>query len=763
MKQYHYHLAPKKDKLKVQWMHIEAKHFEQLELLPETLFEYKNIEVLSVRGWLKALPEDLAEKLPKLKKISIAFLRGAALPTNLGACQHLEELSINKTDEPLVLPDSIQKLGKLKNIFLSGCHLKKIPTVLTKLTQLESTNLYGNAIQQTLVEDVYWEKLLRLNLASNQLQEIPPWVFRHQTIEYLLVGDNPIQTIPVAIKQLQKIRFFSCLSCQLKTIPSVVADLPNLGTISWDNNPFGYVCPTIFQLPLEIIASNKYYRRGGHQLIPKVSSIVAAMHKIFTKKEIDPKESPLVEITCHLINQSEELKKVALSDLLDTYGIGNSVLKELALQEVFERLQTFDEKEFSSESQLLILGKTIQSKKAIKESLKPLSIATTSKITPKTTHVLLGKNIKKIALLKDTKLVALNENQLNKFVDTYAPAYLIKASDTKAHTTTQLRNLLASFEVDNIHVALSLMKTGGVPKELLTLIFAIHKMHPDAKVVRQTKKLLSLNGSSTLLEKLKKRFQLKKYSQGYFPIKKYIDFICLDTEIDKLELTRYILIYSNYEYPYNGVFLDVIKEISDEQREKELQYYWDNRIKNGSVSILAGDGAALASLYKRQDVTELLVYNAGRLDARYPIAGMKNLQTLILSHSVRKFPLPKDLGQLQNLKVLQLLNIIGFEAAAWEQIYTLPNLEELHLAAEHILIAPEALKIPTVKKLVLSGKRLNYALPIGEMKTLEEVVIDSTVVENKEQLFEQLQQLPKLQKVQLPSNLQADYNDYKNT
>lgn len=761
MKQYHYHLAPKKDKLKVQWMYIEEKYFEQPELLPEALFEYKNITTLSVRGWLKALPEDLAEKLPNLKKLSIAFLRSAGLPHNLGDCKHLEELSINKTDTTLLLPDSIQKLDKLKSIYLSGCHLEKIPRVLTKLKQLELLNLYGNIIKQSLAEKYYWKQLTQLNLANNQLQEIPAWVFLHQSLEHLYVGNNPLQEIPTVIGQLQKMRFFSCISCQLQALPTALADLPHLYTISWDNNPFGYVTPVIFQLPLQAIATNKYYRYTGEAPLNNVSSIVNAMHKIFTKKGINTKENPVVETTCHLINQSDDLKTIPLQHLLDTYAIGNPALKELAWKAIFIRLQPFNEKEFDSSSQLLVLGKTIQTKKTIKESLQALHISITNKVTPKTTHVLLGKNIKKLAPLQDTHLVALDENQLNRFLDTYAPAYLVEESETKAHTTLQLKNLLASFELDNINIALNLMKTGGVPKELLTLIFAIHKFHPDATVVRQTKKLLSLNGSPTLVEKLKKRFQLKKYSQGYYSIKEYIDFICLDTAIDSLELTRYILIFSKYEYPYNAIFLDIVKTLSEKLQAEELQYYWDNRIKDGAVSILSGDNAALAALYKREDVTKLLVYNAGRLNARYPIAGMKNLHTLILSHSVRKFPLPKDLGQLQNLKVLQLINIIGFDAAAWQQIYALPNLEELHLAAEQILIAPEALQIPTIKKLVLSGRRLRYDLPIGQMKTLEEVMVNSNVDENKELLFEQLEQLPLLQKVHLPNSLQAAYNHYK--
>ena len=70
------------------------------------------------------------------------------------------------------------------------------------------------------------------------------------------------------------------------------------------------------------------------------------------------------------------------------------------------------------------------------------------------------------------------------------------------------------------------------------------------------------------------------------------------------------------------------------------------------------------------------------------------------------------------------------------------------------------LKFPRIKQLKLSGWKLSYDLPISQLQTLEEVIIDSRIDAQQELLFEQLSLLPHLKKVQLPPPLQANYQVY---
>jgi hypothetical protein len=761
MKQYHYQRAPKKDKLKVEWMYIEAKYFEEEGILPEGLFEYKNIERLGIRGYLKAFPEDLSEKLPKLRILSVAFLGAEGLPNRIGDCHNLEELSISVTDGTLIIPASIQQLAHLKEIALRDCKLTAIPTVLTLLPTLEKLKLSNNQIKATLPKKYYWKNLQQLELYDNQLEIIPQWVLLHSQLCDLGLGCNQIKTIPEQINQLTNLQAFSIFSNRLETLPNTIAELAQLRTFSWDNNYFGYVTPTIFQLPLKTIADNKYYRSTTDLSIKNVGTIVNAMHKIFTQKEIDPKSSSLVAITAHLLNHNPAIQEVAMSDLLETYSIGTKDIKALALIEIVRRLQPFEEQQFNQTSELLILGKIIQTKTVIKNSLAPLKIKVTNKKTDNTTHVLLGKNIKKTAVLMDTNLIAINEQQFNTFIDTHAPAYLVEESESKVHHTAQLQNLLESFEVDNINIALSLMKSGGVPKELMTLIFAVNKFSTDAKIVRQSKKLLQLNASDILLEKMKKRFILKNNTQGFHPINNYLDFLCHETEINKLQLIRHAFDFTNYEYPYNNIYVSTVKELSNEEEQQAgLKYFWDCKIKNGYTRLESGDYGALEALYQRKDVSGIISHPANLLVPYYPISNLTNLHTLTLDYANRPLPLPKDFGQLAQLEQLTLVNILDFKPEAWQQLYQLPKLSSLIVETNGTPIAAGIFQFPQLKKLKLHGFKVPYDFPLGQLQTLEEIVIESRAEGDESLLFEQLDLLPNLKKVQLPPNTQANYNTY---
>ncbi len=760
MQQYHYQRAPKKDKLKVKWMYIEAKFFDELGQLPDYLFEYKNIERLGIRGYLKAFPEDLAQKLPRLKEISIAFLGAEGLPEGIGNCSTLEKIWISVTDGELVVPSSIQKLTNLKEVALVDCKLQTIPTVLALLPALEQLKLSDNLITAALPAQHYWKKLQALDLSNNQLETIPNWVFLHTTLEHLDISSNHLTQLPPKLDQLQALSSLHCVRNELTDLPLSLANLSHLRVFNWDNNPFGYITPVIFQLPLDTIASNKYYRYIGDVSIKNIATIVAAMHKIFTKKEIDTTNDPVVAVTAQLLNQSPLLQENSITDILDTYAIGNKDIKNFALKEITRRLLPFVSNKFDATCELLILGKTIQSKTAIKTSLQPLNIAVTNKKAATTTHVLLGKNIKKTAVLEDTNLIAVSEPQLNKFIDTYAPAYLVEESATKVHSTEQLKSLLESFELENISIALTLMKTGGVPKELIPLIFAIHKFSTDAKVVRQSKKLLQLNASDLLLEKLKKRFILKKNTQGFHAINNYLDFICEETELNKFQLTKHAFDFSNREYPYNNIYISTVDELPEEQQAKGLKYFLDSKIKAGYIRLESGDQGAVEALYKRKDVTEIVTHPANILEHYYPIAGLENLSQLTLDYAYHPLYLSKDFGQLKNLKTLLLINIVDFDAEAWQQLYQLPKLSTLHIHTGEMAVPKGILKFPHIKQLKLSGWKLSYDLPISQLSTIEELIIDSKIEAQQELLFEQLCLLPKLKKVQLPPALQSNYAAY---
>lgn len=129
-----------------------------LETIPDKIFEFKNIKMLS-------LSSNLITKIPD--KIS-----------NL---KNLEEFYLDR-NKIVELPESIGELPKLKKLILSNNKIKHLPDTFYNLSNLEL-----------------------LNIISNELEEIKDDVLKLSKLEYLYIRANKLRYISKHIAKIKHV------------------------------------------------------------------------------------------------------------------------------------------------------------------------------------------------------------------------------------------------------------------------------------------------------------------------------------------------------------------------------------------------------------------------------------------------------------------------------------------------------------------------------------------------------------------------------
>lgn len=751
MKQYSYKNAPKTQKSKVQHLYVETDR--NTGLLPDDVFEYTNIEILSVRI-LNAIPPEITQ-LKKLRKLSIAFWGGGALPVYIEDLKNLEELSIRVVSKALEVPETLANLVHLKKITLYDCQLKEIPSVLLKMPQLLSLEISANEIPSfDLPNHCYWPNLETLDLRTNGCQIIPDWVYQHTQLKELYLPNNKLTILPSKIGQLTKLEQLTVDNNKIETITANFGLLPQLQLFNWFENPMGWLHPWVFELNEKLLDFKLFWRQSSKQSVKDILAIKKALSKANLLEN-----QGVVQAICLLLSDKKKAKKaLSNAEVLGCYPVNHLKVRAAVMAEISSRLQPFDKQNFQAGSELLVLGTTIKKKATLKAQLKDLGIAVVTKKGAKTSHVVLGKNIKKTEALLDNALILLTETDLNHYLDEVAPAYLLEDEESTTSNVAHLRAMLVTLIDENVLIALELLKSGGVPKDLMTTLFFVHKFSKNAQIVRKSKNLLTLNASEKLLEVLKIRFNFKQNRVGFFDAKRYLEKVCTETEIEPIELLKYAYNYYSQKYPFPSLYTDAIKELPEIEQKEEAALFWNGRVENGQLFLQEGDGKIINHLFD-MDIVEVLEgrhYPVHALTSQHGGAKMRRLRKLILEYKREKIRLPQDFGTLENLEELDLTNA-NFYEQGWEELGKLKALKKLTYQSDSTEIPNEIFSLKQLEKLVLDGKYIPLTFPISALENLKEIDVKNSSMEGAVIFVDALKKLPNLKSVQLHTALDAVY------
>src|SRR6185312_2058924 len=145
---------------------LELKKLK-LKTFPPEIFQFKNLQYLSLsKNQIKELPDSLY-KLTQLQYLDVSHNKLASLPKEIGKCSNLVYLNANNNDL-YILPPQIGNLEKLRILDLWSNDLGDFPEALKNLKQLTTLD-----IRAILISDDMMKQLKRW-LPNTEIFSNPP-------------------------------------------------------------------------------------------------------------------------------------------------------------------------------------------------------------------------------------------------------------------------------------------------------------------------------------------------------------------------------------------------------------------------------------------------------------------------------------------------------------------------------------------------------------------------------------------------------------
>lgn len=552
-----------KNKLEV--THLQLNH-EELTEVPLEILELKQLRILSLEcNQLTTLPNWLAEteiteisvhnnqitsfgKLPiTLKKLNLNANQLESLPEELAQCNALSSLYVSQ-NKLIKTPQVLSKLSALTECYLQTNLLEEFPIELENLPVLQKF-LIGNNQIKSIPSITGFQRLKELSISRNSLTSIDTSLAQLSSLTKLDISYNHLSELP-SLSQIKQLNFSNNQFAQL---PSFLVEVPKshqLEHINISDNPFK-------EFPFEVLFWKDHFPRVladgvfDRELLWDRSKFI----NLCTKQSQD------FETQKHFYaiatQQEKTLATIPLKHFFQALQINFPSLQRKALTWIVKHWEeNLKNSPLQKDSQLVILGKVNLNRTEVKQRLKKSGVKYATKITEKTTHVVIQKGAKNYDGVDRENLVLLPENALQNYLDTIDPLYLHQ-NDTPQEDHENLHSLLFSVESEMVNLGLEMLKSLGVPKDIVTELFLIMKNTRLANKVRnKAKKYLLLNCSEQLKKNLEKHsfyYQVvsKENHFGHFGV----ELMTKGTEIDFEKLARYVTIHTQKHHQELAIYL----------------------------------------------------------------------------------------------------------------------------------------------------------------------------------------------------------------
>lgn len=272
-------------------------------------------------------------------------------------------------------------------------------------------------------------------------------------------------------------------------IPKEIGKLTSLKELRLVNN-------TIASLPVELLDLEGTFVFLENNKPAAIQQVSLLLFDLQWKKITKPQAIVYFNL---LQNNIVDIAQNEISIILDAldYKIEEVRLNALKLLNNLLPLSTIKEK-----SVVTILGKfTSLSLSDISHRLDNLSISYQTKITSKTSHIILCNepNLQNKTLDLTTKTVS-TENNFLTWLNTADEQFLGKKTEENTDALENVSSMLLGDDPEHVELALQMMKTHGVSKELLTDIFIFFNLRQKNKThLRRAKSLFKKYAPQELL------------------------------------------------------------------------------------------------------------------------------------------------------------------------------------------------------------------------------------------------------------------------
>ncbi|MCP4443248.1 MAG: leucine-rich repeat domain-containing protein [Aureispira sp.] len=675
-------------KLKLGWMN--KTHVNDFV---EHIGDFKNLEELEMGSFHEKELPAVIYKLPKLKKLEIRYARHFLLSKEIEQLQQLEFVHL-QFGTFHSLPESMKNLSKLKHLFFSS--------LLVDTSQLhwigELSGLESLALKTSYQKDYFknmsfvhqLQNLKTLSLSCNYLN----YRFQSPSLEF----DDSF------FEPLDQLKVLELKACGLSKFNKSWANLKVLEKLDLTGNKFS-------RFPLEFLD------------LPKLKTIKlaeneiknsAAIEELFEALPVGNKQA--YQVFFNYLNTKKETPKATKQLLFDACGInGAKKLRVIALEDIHERYKSNELSQLKAGDQLSLVGAfgcSVQRLEEMQSILNEHNINIKTKATEKQTHWTLGDQghaqkditVGDIVLMSEVDLI-----QLTQYLN--PNAYLAKEDE---NMLTRIRTLLFHTAIENVLLAIEMLKGGGVPDSLLTELCFVLLGHPNEEVKLSAKEVLTDVLSAKEKEIVFWGYDSRSTAQyfsyaDYKRTKEIIDNILeAPCRIHAGLLSFYLYKYGKGFSNYTNMYIYALEHSQGPVR----QYILSQSLEKGSLS------------FEKIKIGKV-IKNAGLIE---DIKELKEVKKLDLTDcGIEVFP--KELASLQQLESLNLdSNKCTSNAAhpkhnkyCQEQMRGLlgmPNLKELEVSRRTNFNFPKAIFcIPHLKRLTITVYKQYSSYRYREMAT----------------------------------------------
>ncbi len=214
-----------------------------LELFPEVVFRFKNLEKLDLSD---NLIETVPKRLSELKKLKFLSLSGNYInyeEFKFKRNKHLKDLNLQYTGMTKI-QRSMKRNRSLEILFLGNNPIVFTKNDFRKLTGLKALNLY-NVKTATLPKSIAkLQKLEELDLYYNELQFLPKEICQLKNLKTLAVANNQLWNLPEEISKMPNLQTLYAHHNRLNSLPT----LPNLKLLDVGYNVFKVFPEQVYSL-----------------------------------------------------------------------------------------------------------------------------------------------------------------------------------------------------------------------------------------------------------------------------------------------------------------------------------------------------------------------------------------------------------------------------------------------------------------------------------------------------------------------------------
>lgn len=406
---------------------------------------------------------DIQGAFSSLDTLDLAHNQLSVLPDHWNATPFLRHLYLSY-NQLLQLPATLSLCSWLKTLQVARNKLPGTPNYFTALQRLEELDLSGNALSKF---PALPPALRKLDLAHNQLTQIPAAFFQTSTLRKLDLSHNPLH----AVKGLGQASHLKQLS--LKGLNAA-------------------------ELAVELLALPATVAIKSSSVDPAWTRLLNFVHACQRKAIPTPQRRLLWEVQ----EGNSSLNSLALKEILQGMNLGLPAFQQRLRQYLLEeRSQPSAGESAEVIRALAIIGRSTQTVQELKIRLEQKGMVLSKPAQCK--HWVLGKAPYPENLPDATGIQWLDEQKLEQLLGSDSPGL-------DADEQQNLLKLLLHEEQEYVQLALQLLTHQGVPEALLPYLYLVWRWTKAEKLRREMRALLERYWPSAQRDLLRSREKVSR-------------------------------------------------------------------------------------------------------------------------------------------------------------------------------------------------------------------------------------------------------------